>query len=74
MLVDHLFCLQKEDFLLSAKLPKLLPCILVKCDKTDRTTHKQVFLTVFKLLYFPVITHLLDGPEDEVTPDIRRRA
>lgn len=31
----------------------------------------NAFLTV--LPYLPVIAHLLDGPEDEVTPDIRRK-
>lgn len=31
----------------------------------------NAFLTV--LPYLPVITHLLDGSEDQVTPDIRRR-
>ena len=50
-----------------------LPCLLAQCDKTDCTTQStnNAFLTV--LPYLPVITHLLDGPEEEVTPDIRRR-
>ena len=50
-----------------------LPCLLAQCDKTDCTTQftNNTFLTV--LPYLPVITHLLDGPEHEVTPDIRRR-
>jgi serine/threonine-protein kinase ATR len=50
-----------------------LPCLLAQCDKTDCTTPStnNAFLTV--LPYLPVVTHLLDGTEDEVTPDIRRR-
>lgn len=50
-----------------------LPCLLAQCDKTEciAQSTNNAFLTV--LPYLPVITHLLDGPEDEVTPDIRRR-
>lgn len=50
-----------------------LPCLLARCDKTECTaqTTNNAFLTV--LPYLPVVTRLLDGPEDEVTPDIRRK-
>ena len=50
-----------------------LPCLLAQCDKTECTAHStnNAFLTV--LPYLPVITQILDGSEDEVTPDIRRR-
>ena len=34
MLVDHLFCLQKEDFLLSAKLPN---CLVFSSNVTKLT-------------------------------------
>ena len=50
-----------------------LPCLLAQCDKTECAAQftNNAFLTV--LPYLPVVTHLLDGPENEVTPDIRRR-
>lgn len=50
-----------------------LPCLLAQCDTSECTAQSMnnAFLTV--LPYLPVITHLLDGPEDEVTPDIRRK-
>ncbi|KAF8165694.1 hypothetical protein B0H34DRAFT_690087 [Crassisporium funariophilum] len=50
-----------------------LPCLLAQCDSTDCTTQiaNNAFLTV--QCYLPVITCLLDGQEDEVTPQVRRK-
>lgn len=77
-LADRLFCRTSSQLTPEARLSLVckiaqLPCLLAQCDKSDCTTQftNNAFLTV--LPYLPVITHLLDGPEDEVTPDIRRR-
>jgi serine/threonine-protein kinase ATR len=77
-LADYFFCRTSSQLTPEARLSLIckiaqLPCLLAQCDKTDCTTQStnNAFLTV--LPYLPVITHLLDGPEDEVTPDIRRR-
>lgn len=77
VLADRLFCRTSSRLTKEARLSLIskiaqLPCLLAQCDKTDCTTQftNNAFLTV--LPYLPVITHLLDGPEDEVTPDIRR--
>ena len=77
-LADRLFCRTSSQITPEARLSLIckiaqLPCLLAQCDGTDCTTQStnNAFLTV--LPYVPVITHLLDGPEDEVTPDIRRR-
>ena len=78
MLADHLVCRPSPQLTTEKRLSLIcqiaqLPCLLVQCDKTDCTTQStnNAFLTV--LPYLPVINHLLVGPEDEVTPDIRRR-
>ena len=77
-LADRLFCRTSSQLTPEARLTLVckiaqLPCLLAQCDQTDCTKQStnNAFLTV--LPYLPVITHLLDGPEDEVTPDIRRR-
>lgn len=78
MLTNRLFCRTSFQLTPEARISLIckiaqLPCLLAQCDKTDCTTQStnNSFLTV--LPFLPVITHLLDGPEVEVTPDIRRR-
>ena len=77
-LADRLFCRASPPLTPEARLSLIgkiaqLPCLLAQCDNTDCTTQSTNNAFLMVLPYLPVITHLLDGPEDEVTPDIRRR-
>ncbi|KAF8961112.1 hypothetical protein BDZ97DRAFT_1664899 [Flammula alnicola] len=50
-----------------------MPCLLAQCNATDCLSQNanNNFLTVSP--YTPVISSLLEGPQEEVTPDIRRK-
>ncbi|KAF5363593.1 hypothetical protein D9756_000300 [Leucocoprinus leucothites] len=50
-----------------------LPCLVTRCNKSNCRTHESSSTILFSQLYNPIVALLLDGPEGEVTPAVRRQ-
>lgn len=49
-----------------------LPCLMTRCDKTNCRMHQSPVSFLFSREYHSIAIMLMNGPEDEVTPAVRR--